>query len=359
MTSSLFVREINDKLIKINNFVMIQLYIDDVDAIKQLITTCVTTKVHFVNDLKINIFIDVDVLTSQRMSLNFERYIFTIDNCENIKIIIDSINRVKSHVKRIVRIRKTFIVQFDELTYMSMTHRDNLSNDKNFLFEFQCVEHLRHDDDVFAHIIDVLLFFVQIYNTTNSSIVLSRRVKLNFVIKYNQQKCYMISSKNFFKTICDWMSNRVTRSWKIKLTTIVVTIIVVAYIVIIINTSNTLNNVANFIISSISRIDANLKHVYSNDVIIYDQSKTIETISTLIVEYQNLFIDKNIINDILEQKWMLINFKFNVVIKSIKIYSLNQRNREIVDITFDKLHAQKKMHFINQFTSFNYSIFVV
>ena len=185
LTSSLFVREINNKLIKINDFVIIQLYIDNVDAIKRLITTYVIAKIHFVNDFKINIFIDVDVLTLQRINLNFERYTFTIDNCENIKIIIDSINRVKSHIKRIVRVRKIFIVQFDELTLVSMTYQNDLSNDKIFLFESQCVEHLRHDDDVFVHIIDVLLIFIQIYNTTNSSIVSSRRVKLNFLIKYN------------------------------------------------------------------------------------------------------------------------------------------------------------------------------
>ena len=188
---------------KINNFVVIQLYIDDVDIVKQSITICITIEVHFVDDLKTNMLIDVDVLASQRMSLNFERYIFIIDNCENIKTIINSINRVKSHVKKTIRIQKTFIVQFDELIYVSITFRDDLSNNKKNFFESQCVEHLSHDDDVFAHIIDVSLFFVQIYNATNSSIVLSRRVKLSFVMKYNQSRCYIISSKEISKAICD------------------------------------------------------------------------------------------------------------------------------------------------------------
>ena len=261
-----------------------------------------TIEIYFVDDFKINIFIDVNVLTSQRINLNFERYIFIIDNCENITTIINSINRVKSHVKKTIRTQKFFIVQFDELTHVSMIYRDDLSINRDFFFESQCFKHFEHDNNVFVYIIDVLLFFVQIHNTTNSSIVLSRRVKLSIMMKYNQQKCYMISSKNFFKTICDWMSNRVIKSWKIKLTTIVATIIVVVYVVIIIDISNTSNNIVNFIILSISRIDANLKHVRSNDVIIYDQSKTIETIVVLIDEYQNFFVDKNITIDISKKK---------------------------------------------------------
>ena len=56
---------------------------------------------------------------------------------------------------------------------------------------------------------------------------------------------------------------------------------------------------------------------------------------------------------------MFINFKFEIEVKLIKIYLLKQRDREIIDKTFDKLHVQSKMHFISQFTFFNYLIFVV
>lgn len=58
----------------------------------------------------------------------------------------------------------------------------------------------------------------------------------------------------------------------------------------------------NELISStfILQIDTNLKHVCSNNVIIYNQLEIIKTIIILIVEYQNLFVDKNIIVDIFE-----------------------------------------------------------
>ena len=36
---------------------------------------------------------------------------------------------------------------------------------------------------------------------------------------------------------------------------------------------------------------------------------------------------------------MFINFKFKVKVKSIKSYLLKQRNREIINKIFDKLHV--------------------
>ena len=36
---------------------------------------------------------------------------------------------------------------------------------------------------------------------------------------------------------------------------------------------------------------------------------------------------------------MFINFKFEIKVKSIKIYLLKQRDREIINRIFDKLHV--------------------
>ena len=56
---------------------------------------------------------------------------------------------------------------------------------------------------------------------------------------------------------------------------------------------------------------------------------------------------------------MLINLKSGAMIKSFKIYSFDQKDKKIVNITFDKLHAQDKMHYITQFIQFSYFLFVV
>ena len=189
LTSSLSIREMNDKLIKINDFVMIHLFVIDINDVDEIITIVVFVEVHLIDDLKINMLVDVNVFKSQKMIVNFDHNILIIENCD-VKIVIDSINRVKSHFKRIIRNQKIFTILFDELTKVSIIFHDDLSFDRDFFFESQCSKYLNQNDDVFAHIVDANLFFVQIHNIIDFSIILSRRVKLKSVIKYNQQECY-------------------------------------------------------------------------------------------------------------------------------------------------------------------------
>ena len=72
-----------------------------------------------------------------------------------------------------------------------------------------------------------------------------------------------------------------------------------------------------------------------------------------------MFIDQEITIDISENQKMLINLKSDVTIKLFKIYLFDQKDKKIVNITFDKLHAQNKMHYITQFIQFNYFMFIV
>ena len=260
LISSLSIKNVNDKLIKINDFVIIQLFIDDIDAIDKLIIAVFTIEIHLMNDFKTNMLIDVDVLKSQKMFLNFEHNIFIIINCK-IKMTINSMNRFKFHIKRIIRNQKNLIVLFDEIIKMSMIFHDELFTNKDFFFEFQCVEYLNHDENVFAHIIDFDLFFVHVNNIIDLSITLSRRARLSFVIEYNQQSCFQIIVNDVLKAVCDWMSQRIMKNfWKIKIIKIAA-IIISIYIMTIDNYSFDINFNTNdeLLTSSIlSLVDVNV-----------------------------------------------------------------------------------------------------
>ena len=106
-------------------------------------------------------------------------------------------------MKRIIRNQKVYIVLFNEIIKISMIFNDDLSIDRNFLFESQCNAYLNQNDDVFVYIIDANMFFVQVHNTSNSSIILSRRARLNLIMKYNQQKCYQFTMNEIFKIVYD------------------------------------------------------------------------------------------------------------------------------------------------------------
>ena len=56
---------------------------------------------------------------------------------------------------------------------------------------------------------------------------------------------------------------------------------------------------------------------------------------------------------------MLIILKSNAKLKLVKIYLIKSKKRLIINVTFDKIHANDKITWVNQSTLFNFSIFVV
>ena len=82
LISSISIRKISDKLIKISDFVLINLYIIDVDFINKFITAVIIAKIHLMNNFDVNMFIDVNVLKSQKMTLNFDNNKLIINSCD-------------------------------------------------------------------------------------------------------------------------------------------------------------------------------------------------------------------------------------------------------------------------------------
>lgn len=77
--------------------------------------------------------------------------------------------------------------------------------------------------------------------------------------------------------------------------------------------------------------------MFVNEIIIYNNKKVINILNSLMIEYEDVFINiKNIIN-IFEYQWMSISFKSDIKAKSSKVYSFNHKNKEIIDVIFNKL----------------------
>ena len=102
--------------------------------------------------------------------------------------------------------------------------------------------------------------------------------------------------------------------------------------------------------------------ILDNNVIIHQFSKKVVQIFTkLISEYFDLWKDIDFAKFSFEN-WMRISLKSNWkqrIFDKIKIYSLNKKNKELVDEIFDKLHESDRFSWTDEFTSFSYSVFCV
>ena len=102
--------------------------------------------------------------------------------------------------------------------------------------------------------------------------------------------------------------------------------------------------------------------IFENVVAIHQFSKNaVKTFTTLIFEYFDLWKDIDFAQ-FSQKNWMRISLKSDWkqrISEKIKIYSLNKKNRKLVDEIFDKLHESDRLNWTNEFIFFNYSVFCV
>ena len=167
LSSFISMRNIDNIMHHIFDYVVLTLYLDDQLVDKIATIDKFQIEIHLIDDLKINILIDNDILTTQQVKLNLAQQIVQLNSCQNLVAFINVLIRQEAEVKRIIRVKNIVIISIKITINVSMSYNDDLSTDRDFLFESQCAKYLDDDDDVFAHIVDVELDHVMIRNTTS------------------------------------------------------------------------------------------------------------------------------------------------------------------------------------------------
>ena len=134
-TSSLIlIRDIND-VQKFKEFVLIIIYINDVinddNKINLSIIITITRQIYFINDLKIKIFVNNNIITSKKILLNFDRQKIRVDNYREFNIKTRQISSIKKTIRFYFKI-KIFLYQTITLSIMIKLFLLN----QIFLFEF-------------------------------------------------------------------------------------------------------------------------------------------------------------------------------------------------------------------------------
>ena len=214
LISSISMRNVEKKIVKSNEYMLIKMSFDDTFKSKQFVIDVIKIEIHFIDDFAVNLLLTNDVIYSKNIKINSVKRRLIIVNCENLRISIEILSRTISNVKRIIRSRQIYILMFDELTEILVIYHDFLSDDRDFLFEFHCQYDLNYDDDMYAHVVNNDLIKMFVRNVIDESIILVKRARLNTITKYNQIDCYMIMPEKSHKIVSDWMNDR---SWKKQL----------------------------------------------------------------------------------------------------------------------------------------------
>lgn len=94
MKLKISIKEVKNKLIIINEFIMIKLHLNDLSD-DQVITKELTMKVHLINQLNVKMLISMNVIFSKRIILNLHHQKMIIESCKNL--VVDINNKAHLH----------------------------------------------------------------------------------------------------------------------------------------------------------------------------------------------------------------------------------------------------------------------
>ena len=249
------------------------------------------------------------------MTINYLNNQLSITSCEDFVIVI-SINLINSRVDRVIRIKAVIRLASNAMIEVSIQIRekDNLSSKRDYLFQSATSIELESEDDVFTHVIDTNINFVQIRNATTESVVLSKYVKLERIQDYKEENCYLAASENMH------LVAKLRKTFKnlFRLALIVVMRDIIALTSIIYQTFN------NFIIFTFDSVTC--YHINSNNL-------TISTFDCQATNSSTMFTSNSMTNYYFDVVSTTFKDMKSITHRDITIYNDSKIRRRLEQIT--------------------------
>ena len=185
------IRGLKSKIYYSDEYIVLIFYIKGVLFDNTRAFVQITRKIHVVDDFKTDIFIETNILISERMIIDFVIQFIKIDNCRDIIVFMDS--RARSEfIKRTMKLSTRIMLPSRITVSMSIIYSGELLINRDLFFESQCALFLNQVDKIYVHIINVSFRTIQIKNDIDFSVVISRKTRLNILNEYNQNGYFFI-----------------------------------------------------------------------------------------------------------------------------------------------------------------------
>ena len=292
----LIVRGLDINKHQINEYALIFIYIKSKDENGKTTRTCFRKEVHIVNDLKINMLIDNDVMKLKNINVSSSKRIAYIENC---KIIISvKIKSFEISVIKSIHLRKTTIISFHSKILMKIHHL-TVFDFRNFFFEFNEIDSLI----AYIYLMNAFINEILFWNEFNRFIKVSRNYRLRKLIELKYINAYYINDENDFENrdlAARRFRSKHQKNWFKR---------IIAEIVTVFATMTVINNVRKFfanielaksltdvlftLIVALTAISAFIfsETIFFNDVIIYnfdDENNTVTSFRQIIEFFFNL-----------------------------------------------------------------------
>ena len=304
-------------------------------------------EVHLVENLKANLLMGIDIISPEQIHIDTSREVATVRLYDNIKLAL-SIRTRSSNVRKTVFSQKETRIPAHMREALPIYGAKgtplNLPQDRNMLFE----PSVKQKVSVFAHIVNHSMEAIYVQNDSDFDVLLPQNTRIGNIVEYEADGCFLASVNDSeialkpAKKTTGW----VRRAWKGVLAAAATT---AAYGI----TTDRPNDVA------MTQLESKL----SNQATGYGNQPTIKALNKVVDNYPDLWADHGNTAKVPESEWMEIPLVNNWM-ELYKpgqacVYPVGQKDCEVIDQAFDKLHEQGRMEWTTQVTPFTYPCFVV
>lgn len=300
-------------------YVVINFYIFDmITKIRSL--AHIKKKMHLIRNLKINVFLKVDVLIFEKIILNFGRDIMIIFICKKFVINMIIMRKIEKIIKSIKAFDKIIIFANFIMSISMHIRKVVISNDINYSFLSKIQFTLSPKGDFFAHVIESKLVVVQIKNAFNMSYMISKNFKISKLHDYSEEECYMTRSKYRYLTIVSQFIN---------------------------------------IKESLSMRLFAKKTILQNKVTVYDDAMACQKIAIVVEVHSTIWNSKFDTINISSFEWMKINTISKTKSNSFRVFKFDEKDKAMMNKEFDLYQKTRKMSWTMKSTSYAYSVFMI
>ena len=319
-SDSVKIREIDDSIVISFDYINVNFSISETLSDKPVVTKFFRD-LHIVNNLSAKILIDMNIIGSEKITISATK--LRIDSCQRILINVSA--KIKdSAVKRVVICAIATTLSFHFSIMILIKVRENVAlSDRDFIFHFSSNFILEPEDETLSHIVNANINMIQISNASDHSITISRRMRLEMLCDYDEEDCYLTSSNNAHLTAGQWIISKIKS-----------------------------------LIRTDERLTTKNEITLLNDIIVYDTRNEQDILTRIVEFYFEIWKDSDTLVKISSNQWMTISIKSNAKIAVVKIYSVNLKDRALIDDLFDRMHRQRRMNWSTTSTKHDYFVFV-
>ena len=175
--TSIKIRDIKTFVIVFSEYIKLNIKILNL-LDEKAITARILEIFHIMKDLSIKGFIEMNILESKCIKIDFKRMI--IESCQNMLIDFSSTNFIDPKIKPVVTSIKKIIVfsHINQLIFAIIREKFKDFSNRDYVFYSIRDNWLNSNDDILSHIVNVNFSCIHVRNITDNSVFIFRRSRL-------------------------------------------------------------------------------------------------------------------------------------------------------------------------------------